>query len=104
LTHRFRVFLGRLRMKKSSHRHLLLRPRHQRLCRNAAEHRDEVAPFHSITSSARRSRNVEPKCLRGLEVDHKLVPGRRLHGRSAGFSPLRMRSSHWRFAAGYRRC
>ena len=51
-------------------------------CRCAAEQRDELAPFHSITSSARASsdrRHVEAERLRGLEVDHEFVLSRRLH-------------------------
>ena len=60
----------------------LLRPRRKRPRRRAAEQRDEFAPFHSITSSARASRcggTVEAERLRGLEVDHQLELGRRLH-------------------------
>src|SRR5262245_59587728 len=43
--------------EKSNHRHCrLLRPRRERpRGRRAAEQRDEVAPLHSITSSARAS-------------------------------------------------
>src|SRR5258708_39326274 len=37
------------------HRHRLLRARRERPRRCAAEQRDELAPFHSITSSARAS-------------------------------------------------
>ena len=51
-------------------------------CRRAAEQRDELAPPHSITSSARASSvggTVEAERLGGLEVDHQLVLGRRLH-------------------------
>ena len=50
--------------------------------RRAAEQRDELAPPHSITSSARASSvggTVEAERLGGLEVDHQLVLGRRLH-------------------------
>ena len=41
-----------------------------------------LASHHSITSSARASsdrRHVEAERLGGLEVDHQLVLGRRLH-------------------------
>jgi hypothetical protein len=34
----------------------LLRARRERPCRCAAEHHDELAPLHSITSSARASK------------------------------------------------
>ena len=37
----------------ASHALALLRPRHEWPSRRAAEQRDELAPFHSITSSAR---------------------------------------------------
>ena len=50
--------------------------------RRAAEQRDELAPPHSITSSARASSvggTVEAERLRGLEIDDQLVLGRRLH-------------------------
>ena len=62
---------------------LLLRPRRQRpRCRRAAEQRDELAPLHSITSSARASSvggTVEAERLGGLEIDDQFVLGRRLH-------------------------
>src|SRR5262245_30586286 len=41
--------------EKPDHRHCLLRARRQRPCRRAAEQRDELAAFHSITSSASAS-------------------------------------------------
>ena len=50
--------------------------------RRTAEQRDELAPLHSITSSARASsdcRHVDAKCLGGLEIDHQFVLGRRLY-------------------------
>src|SRR5262245_27111248 len=57
--------------------------RRKRPCRHrAAEQRDELAPsYHSITSSARAS-------VRGLEVDHKFVLGRRLYRKVAGLLAL----------------
>ena len=75
---------GRSGVKIPDHRHRrLLRPRRERpRRRRAAEQRDELAPLHSITSSARASsgrRNVEAERLGGLEVDDQLVLGRRLH-------------------------
>ena len=47
--------------------------------RHAAEERDELAPFHSITSSARASsgrREFEAERLGGFEVDDELEFGR----------------------------
>ena len=54
--------------------------------RRAAEQRDELAPPHSITSSARASSvggTVEAKRLGGLEVDDQFELGR-LHDREVG--------------------
>ena len=70
--------------EETDHRHRrLLRARRERpRRRRAAEQRDELAPLHSITSSARASSvggTVEAERLGGLEVDHQLVLGRRLH-------------------------
>ena len=60
----------------------LLRARGQRpRRRRAAEQRDELAPFHSITSSALASSVagiVEAERLGGLEVDHQFELGRLL--------------------------
>src|SRR5262249_1483098 len=75
----------------------LLRTRHERpRCRRAAEHRDELAAFHSITSSARAS-SVGGTCrpsafatqawpLRASRRDHD--PGR-LSARPASLGGLR---------------
>jgi hypothetical protein len=60
--------------KKSDHRHRrLLRPRHERPRRRraATEKGDELAPPHSITSSARASRavgTVRPSALAVLRL------------------------------------
>ena len=61
--------------EEPDHRHCrLLRARRERpRRRRAAEQRDELAPLHSITSSARGSSiggTVEAERLCGLEVDH----------------------------------
>src|SRR5262245_62895719 len=47
--------IRRRTVEKSDHRNRLLRPRRERPRGSAAEQRDEVAPPHSITSSARAS-------------------------------------------------
>ena len=72
----------------------LLRTRRERLCRRAADKRDELAAFHSITSSASASSLSgiwRPSAFAVL----RLITSSNLvgctTGRSAGFSPLRMR-------------
>jgi len=48
----------------------------------AVEQRDEVAPLHSITfvgAGEQRRRNLQAQRLRGFEIDHEFVLGRRLH-------------------------
>src|SRR5262245_24723224 len=75
-------------------RHWLLRARRERPRSRAAEQRDELAPSHSITSSARAmsvrgtSRPSDLAVLR-LMMSSTLVDC--WTGRSAGFSPLRIR-------------
>src|SRR5262249_39431328 len=75
----------------------LLRARRQRPCdRRATEQRDELAPLHSITSSASASSpcgKARPSVLATftLRTSSNFV-GRSI-GRSAGFAPLRMRST-----------
>ena len=64
--------------------------------RRAAKQRDELAPPHSITSSARASSvagTSRPSALAVLRLitSSNLVGA--CTGRSAGFSPLRMRST-----------
>src|SRR5262245_33538759 len=73
---------------------LALRARRQRPRRRAAEQRDELAPLHSITSSARASRvsgTVRPsiRAVSALMTSSNLFAC--ITGRSAGFVPLRMR-------------
>src|SRR5262245_32077817 len=83
-------------VEKPDHRHRrLLRPRRERPCRcRTAEQRDELAAFHSITLSARpRSESgiVRPSALAVLRlmISSTLVVD--WTGKSAGFSPLRIR-------------
>src|SRR5262249_14529054 len=75
----------------------LLRPRRERPrgCR-AAEQRDERASPHSITSSARASNvagTVRPNAFAVLRLMTSSYLVGACTGRSAGFSPLRMRST-----------
>src|SRR5262249_16053857 len=72
----------------------LLRARHSRPCRRDAAQRDELAPPHSIASSAMASRpggKLSPNALAVLRLitNSNLVDCRT--GRSAGFWPLIMR-------------
>ena len=89
------VLVRRYAAEEPDHRHRrLLRPRRKRPGRRAAEKRDEIAPLHSITSSARASSvggQLRPSALAVLRLmtSSNLVGCRT--GRSAGFSPLRMR-------------
>src|SRR5262245_35663470 len=74
----------------------LLRARHERPRRRTAQQRYELASFHSITSSARATRvagTSRPSALAAfrLSTNSNLVGC--CTGRSAGFSPLRMRST-----------
>src|SRR5262245_26494113 len=81
----------------TSHALALLRPRRDRPCRSrAAEQRDELAPDHSITSSARASivgGTSWPSAFAVLRLmtSSNLVGA--CTGRSAGFAPRRMRST-----------
>ena len=62
--------------------------------RRAAEQRDELAPFHSITSSAVPSNVAGTSSPRTLAVCRLMTNSNfaaRITGSSAGFSPLRMR-------------
>jgi hypothetical protein len=65
---------------EADHGHWTLPPCHHRPRRRSAKSRDEVAPFHSMTSSARekRMRNGKAKRVRGRKVYHKLDFGRLL--------------------------
>ena len=94
----FRVALG------EGHQHAdaphaigLLRARRERpRSRRAAEQRDELAALHSITSSARASSvggTSRPSALAVLRLITSSYLVGACTGRSAGFSPLRMRST-----------
>src|SRR3954451_7517707 len=68
------------------------RPRRRR----AAEQRDEIAAFHSMTSSARESSDggtVRPSALAVVRLIAVTYLVGACTGRSAAFSPLRMRST-----------
>ena len=72
---------------------ILLRARRERPCRRAAEQRDEVAPPHSMTSSAIASTpggKVMPSVLAVLRLRIKANFVGCWMGKSAGFSPLRI--------------
>src|SRR6516165_2653511 len=74
----------------------LLRVRRERPRSRSAEKRDELAPPHSITSSARAS-TVAGMSMPSVFAVLRLITSSYLvgacTGRSAGFSPLRMRST-----------
>src|SRR6516225_2839814 len=75
-------------------RRRLLRARRERPGCRGTDQRDEVAPLHSITSSAMASTPggiVSPRAFAALRLmtNSNLVGCNT--GRSAGFSPLRMR-------------
>src|SRR5262249_42139671 len=96
--HELRNQSGRLRIEHPNNRHRrLLRARRERPRRHrAAKERDELASFHSITSSARASRlsgTVRPRAwpVWGLIPTWSLVGAG--PGGSAGFSLLGMRST-----------
>src|SRR5262249_56647981 len=89
---------GRSRAQESDGWNLrgLLPARRDRASRSTAEKRDELAPFHSITSSARASKIGErskPSALAALRLitNSNLVPC--WTGKSAGFAPLRILST-----------
>src|SRR5262249_42012374 len=81
-----------------AHSSARLRGRRQRpRCRRAAEQRDELAPVHSITPSARACRvigTVRPSAFAVLRLIARAKLVGACTGRSAGFSPLRMRSTY----------
>ncbi len=65
----------------------LLRARRERPRRRAAEQRDELAPLHSITLSARATSPAGTSMadrLGGLEIDDQFEIGRLLYGKIRG--------------------
>src|SRR5262249_41729020 len=75
----------------------LLRARRERVHRRAAEERDERAPVHSITSSARSiidGGTARPSALAVLSFPPISYFTENGTGRSLGFSPRRMRSTY----------
>ena len=93
----FQVVRGcRQQHANAPHALALLRASHHRPGRRAAEQRDELAPPHSITSSARASSvggTSRPSALAVLRLMTSSYLVGACTGRSAGFSPLRMRST-----------
>src|SRR6516162_7883481 len=78
------------------HRRLLRARRERPRNRRTTEQRDERAPFHSITSSARASSvggKSRPSALAVFKLTTSSYFVGACTGRSAGFSPLRMRST-----------
>src|SRR5262249_4284934 len=76
----------------------LLSPRRERPRRRcAAEKCDEVAPFHSITSSVRASKEIGGSRPSAFAVLRLMTSSNLVAcwtGRSPGLSPLRMRSTY----------
>jgi hypothetical protein len=90
-----RIALGKPMQKGDpAHSSALLRPCRERPCRRAAEKRDDLPPPHSITSSA-RARSVggmvRPSALAVFKLTIRSTLVDFWTGRSAGFSPLRIR-------------
>ena len=76
----------------------ILRARRQRpRCRRAAEQRDELAPSHSITSSARceqRRRTSRPSALAVTRLMAKSNKAGCMTGKLDALSPFRMRPAY----------
>src|SRR5262249_30413018 len=95
---RFRVALGKRHQHADAPQALaLLRPRRERpRCRRAAEQRDDLAPSHSITSSARASRvggTSRPSALAFVRLIARSNFVGCSTGMSAGFAPRRILST-----------
>ena len=92
---RFRIVLDvRMEERDATHARRLLRVHSERPRRRATNERDELAPLHSITASASASSlsgTARPSVLAVLRLiaSSNLVDC--ITGRSAGFSPLRIR-------------
>ena len=91
---RWVICIGRTRQEKADHWQRLLRTCHEWPRRYAPEPSNEFPPFHSITSSASATKfggMLRPSALAVfiLMTNSNLVGC--ITGRSAGFSPLRMR-------------
>src|SRR5262249_32975825 len=92
---RFRVVHGH-KYGNQPHPLALLGSRRQRPCRRDTNKRDELAPPHSITSSARASSDcgtVRSSAFAVLRLITNSYLVGACTGRSAGFSPLRIRST-----------
>src|SRR5262249_48948127 len=92
----FRIaFRKRRQHADSPHSLALLRARRERPCGSrAAEQGDEIAPFHSITSSARPSIGsgmLRPSVFAVCRLMTSSILTACWTGISAGFSPLRIR-------------
>src|SRR6476659_3173897 len=102
--HNVRGLAGRSGAEEPDDRHrTLLRPCRERPCRRA-EQRDERSSVHSITSSAMASSpggKLRPNALAVLRLITNSNLLDCMTGRSAGFSPLRIRPVYtqaWRYA------
>src|SRR5205085_2199763 len=96
-THPVRVAVGRCWMQKADHRHRSLRARRHRPYCCAAKPRDEVPPFHSITSSARARSGAGTVMPSALAVLILMTSWKRVGcstGKSAGWAPLRILSTY----------
>src|SRR5499425_1478882 len=95
--HTLRHSVRRSGVEEPDHWHrLLLRPRRERPRGPTTKQRDELAALHSITSSARASTDdgiSRPSALAVLRLIKSSYLVGACTGRSAGFSPLRMRST-----------
>src|SRR6516225_3523493 len=82
---------------EAAHPVALLRARRERpRRRRAAEERDELAAFHSITSSARASNDCGTSSPRALAVIRLMTKSNLVGcstGRSAGFAPRKILSA-----------